>query len=861
MELVERGEQLRDLRKTFESARMGRGRTVLVSGEAGIGKTSLLQSFVAELGDRARVFVGACDDLSTPRTLGPFRDMARQHPLELGKPDADRDTLIDTLLELMGFSLRPAVVVIDDVHWADDASLDVIRYLTRRMSGLPAMLALSYRDDDLAATHPLRRITGALTQADAMRISLRRLSLETVARIASSAGFDPGQVVPLVGGNPFYLTEVLASPGPGVPPSVRDAVLSRMAQLPDRARDLLEVLSVMPVGAEPELAALLAGGTGEPFDAARQWGVLEPAGSRVRFRHELTRRAVLESLPTVRQVACHRLVLAALTELGADPSVIVHHAAAAGDHGVLAAAAPAAAQAALEAGSYREAASFAVLALQHRGDDDPAETAHLHGCAARALSAVNRLDEAAEHADRAVAVWDSLGTNPAELADALLVSARLSTAIADPADARTKAERALEVLEPLGPSRELALCYATLGSQDALHARFRSAIDRCDAAIDLADSLALPDLRAWALCYRGISRIPLGDEGGFADMRAAVEIAQRIDHADYLTGAAHNLSVALIRSGRHTEAARYLDIAARAANEHRLDRASFHLEGQQCHVLLLTGEWGEAERRLRRILDASGDPGSTVVAPLAYLGRILARRGDPQADAMIDQAWQIADASGEDQKQATAGGPRLELAWLQGDDDEVRRLGRQLVDLAVETHHTYLRAEALRYLKRVGERVAPFEGCLAPFAAGLAGDWATAAKLWEKANNPYERALELVESPDRSTAFDGLRMLDRLGAVATAERARQQLRARGLRGVPRGPRHSTRAQPGNLTVRQIEILGLVADGLTNAEIADRLVVSKRTIDNHLAAILARLNVTSRHAAVEAARSLSALDHA
>jgi hypothetical protein len=184
--------------------------------------------------------------------------MARQHPLELGKPDADRDTLIDTLLELMRFSMRPAVVVVDDVHRADDASLDVIRYLTRRMSGLPAMLALSYRDDDLAATHPLRRITGVLTQSDATRIRLRRLAAATVARIASSAGLDPRQVVPLVGGNPFYLAEVLAWPGPGVPPSVRDAVLSRMAQLPDRARTLLEVLSAVPGGVEPQVAARLA---------------------------------------------------------------------------------------------------------------------------------------------------------------------------------------------------------------------------------------------------------------------------------------------------------------------------------------------------------------------------------------------------------------------------------------------------------------------------------------------------------------------------------------------------------------------------------------------------------------------------
>jgi DNA-binding CsgD family transcriptional regulator/tetratricopeptide (TPR) repeat protein len=859
MELVERSEQLRALREALASAAAGSGRIVLLSGEAGVGKTSLLRAFMAEVGDRARVLYESCEDLSTPRTLGPFRDLARYGDLAL--PAVDRDTIIDTLIEQMSFAMRPTVIVVDDIHWADDASLDVVRYLVRRTPNLPAVLVLSYRDEAVGPSHPLRRIAGSLTRSEATRIPLRELSREAVARLATAAGWDPDQVIELVGGNPFYLAEVLAWPGAGVPPSVRDAVLSRLAQLPAETVGVIEVLSVVPGGAEPELAARISSGSSQLLDVALQAGVLEESGPQVRFRHELARRAVAESLPYARRIECHRLVLEALLASDADASLIVHHAAAAANDALVAAFAPPAARAALNADSYREAASFAQLALHVPANDEPAERARLHGYAARALFALGRFGEAAEHADHAVVAWDSLGKQPVELGEALLISARLSTAIADPKAARLKAERALAVLEPLGPTRELALCYATLGSQDALQAQFRTAIDTCNAAIELAEGLGLLDVRSRALCYRGISRLPLGDEGGFADLREAVRIAEQIDHGDYLTGSAHNLSVAFIRSARHTEALPYLDLAMRAARDHGLTRAQFHIEGQQCHVLLLTGQWAEAERQLRALLDGDGDLGSTVVAPLAYLSRLLARRGDPQAGTLIERAWRIAEATAEDHKQATAGAPRIELAWLRGDDAAVRRLGWWLVNLAIDVRHSYLRAEGLRYLKRIGEQVAPFDGCPAPFAAGLTGDWATAAELWAEATNPYERALELVESPDPAIAFDGLRELDQLGAVATAARVRQRLRERGVPGIPRGPRPSTRSRPGNLTARQAEILTLVGDGLTNAEIAERLVLSKRTIDNHLAAILDRLSVTSRHSAVEVARRLGSLTRA
>jgi DNA-binding CsgD family transcriptional regulator len=583
---------------------------------------------------------------------------------------------------------------------------------------------------------------------------------------------------------------------------------------------------------------------------------------RVGFRHELARRVVELSLPPMRRVDYHRGALEALAAAGAEPSRLVHHAIAAGDGQAVARHATAAAGEAARAEAHREAAAFARLALEHRaaaaGALDRLEVARLHGVAASALHARNRFGEAAEHADRAVEIWDASGSAPHELGEALLISARMSTLVADPGAARVKALRALEVLEPLGPSRALALCYSTLGAQHAVSAGFEAAASWAERALDLAPTVGATDVAAHALCYRGVAQVSLGRHAGFDDLRQSVEIAERVDHGDYLSIAAHNLAVLLIRSGRPVEAEPWLAIGGRAAREHGLDHALFRIEAQQCHVAMLRGAWAEAERGLRRLLEQGDDPRANLVNPLAFLGRILARRGDPEAGPLVERAWGLAAATGEDQKMAIAAGARIEATWLAGDQAAVRAIGAELLAVATRARHALLRGEVLRYLRRAGQAVEPFPGCPPPLAAGIADDWEKAAALWEEAGSPYEQALELTESPDLEVVGRGLRILDDLGAVATAGLVRRRLRRRGVSGVPRGPRASTRANPGRLTDRQLDVLALLAEGATNAEIAERLYLSRRTVDNHVAALLTRLGVGSRHEAVAAAAALGLL---
>lgn len=851
MKLVERERQLDQLCAALTQAGQGHGRTVLLSGEAGAGKSSLLRAFTDRIAASARVFAGTCDDLQTPRTLGPFRDIARDCGGlgDVGIPD--RDAFIEALIAEMSFAQRPAVVIIEDAHWADQASLDIVRVLARRVANLPALLVLTYRDDEMPDDDPLRHVIGSLTGPAVVRVSVPALTKGAVAALANAAGLDPARVVAAVGGNPFYLSEILAEPGAAVPASLRDAVLARVARLPAACRFALEQIAVVPSDVESWLVEAVVEGPGV-LEPAERRGMLVLAYRGLRFRHDIARRVIELSMPASRRAAAHRRVLDALVAAGAEPARLVHHAVGAGDDDAVARFAAMAAAEASMAESHSEAVNHAQLALRHGGLLDDLQLARLHGIAAGALYALNRFGEAAEHADRAVEEWDAEGSAPAELAEALLISARMSSLLADPVAARHKAIRAMKILHPLGPGRTLAFAFSTIAAQNTLQGRFADARYWSERALRLAEQTGSDDVIAHALAYRGVSRMSLGDGQGFVDLRDSIAIAQRLDHADYLTISAHNLAVMLIRFGRIAEAKPYLDIAERVAAEHRLEKAIFRIEAQQCHLLMLRGSWDEAERRLRVLVESADGAGVNAVTALAFLGRILARRGDPAAARLIDRGWQLALASGEDQKRAFTAGARIEWFWLTGDVTAVREAGAELIPVAARTGHHALRGEVLRYMRRAGVPVEPFPECPPPFAAGIEGDWERAARLWKEAGNPYEQALELSESPDVAVVTRALDLLDRLGAVAASRIVRRRLRNAGIRRVPRGPRAATRANPAGLTARQVEVLGLLDEGYTNSEIASRLYLSRRTVDNHVSALLRRLGVGTRRAACEAA---------
>src|SRR5690349_3117088 len=267
--ILEREQELAELGVAAREAASGSGSIVLIEGEAGIGKSSLVNSIRSVLPAEARLLLGYCDDLATPRVLGPLRDMRDQvgTSLTAALDSGDRGRVLDAIRAELDWADHPTVLVVEDVHWADEATLDVLRFLVRRIGQLPVVLVLTYRDNELGRDHPLRELLGLVsTSARVRRLALAALSVDAVRRLGAA---DAEQVVAVTSGNPFFVAEVLAAGDPGtVPPTIAEAVRARLTGLSPATRDALEQLAVVPSTVERWLVeALVPAGIGALVEA------------------------------------------------------------------------------------------------------------------------------------------------------------------------------------------------------------------------------------------------------------------------------------------------------------------------------------------------------------------------------------------------------------------------------------------------------------------------------------------------------------------------------------------------------------------------------------------------------------------
>ena len=855
-DLLEREGELRRLAEAVGEVVASRsGRTVLVTGEAGIGKTSLIQAFLDDLGADVRVLAGTCDDLRTPRTLGPLADAVAgsRGPLEAALSAGHADTVYDAAIaELSG--TRPTVLVIEDVHWADDATLDVLRYVVRRLAGLPALLVLSFRDDAREYASGLSPLVATLAGTAVDRLELQPLTQAAVATLAGTGAAE--RLYASTGGNPFYLSEVLAAGTEEVPATVADAVLARVAQLPPATVRAVEQLSVVPSLLEFDLAEQLL----NPLDVlvpAEEVRIVEVRADGIAFRHELARRAVEEQLPAVTRrrhnVAVLAVLLAAGNEL--DLARVLHHAAEADDATALVRYAPLAARAAAERGAHRQALSYLETVLPHADRFDQPDRAGLYDDYGWELQYAQRFADAVEAGRAAVGLREQVG-DPAALATSLLRLGRQLYLAGDTDGALAAVERAAEVASGT-EAEQVRAAVATHRGMMLVRAN-RPA----DAVVVLRDALTLADredLLALGHNFLGMALCDLGDPRGRDELAEALRIATAADDHPAIAHAHVHLAEILNRAGDWDALDSHLEVATAFAADRGMWSVSYNLEVHRALLQVRHGDPDGAERRLRRLVDAAGDPGMLYVYSVPALGRLLARRGDPAAGPMLTEAWARAVRQRHLLGLAYAGLGYVEWAWLTGQPELVWPVTERLRQYPAGAFPA-LRGELERYLQRAGLDGAGFEGCPEPYAAGLRGDWQAAADGWQRVGDRYEQALELTGSDDAEpeAALAGLRILDELGARPAATMARDRLKRRGVR-IPRGVRRSTRANPAGLTDRQVDVLRLLANGLTNAEIADRLVLSVRTVDHHVSDILAKLGVRSRHDAAETATSLGVTD--
>jgi DNA-binding CsgD family transcriptional regulator/tetratricopeptide (TPR) repeat protein len=864
--ILEREAELSVLADAVRAAAGRRGSVVLVMGEAGIGKSSLVQALRSHLPAEGRLLVGYCDDLATPRTLGPFRDLVGSVGTEFSQAvtdGSDRDRVLAALRAELTWPEHPTVLVIEDVHWADDATLDALRYLVRRIAGLPAVLVLSYRDDELTREHPLHGLLGQASRSDHVRhLPLRRLSPEAVRQLSAGSRVDAAGLFTLTSGNPFFVHELLASAdGEAVPPTIADAVLARVRSLELATQDVLELLAVVPSALDRWLVDALVTGTGPAgvaaLAAAEERGLLTVSTRRISFRHELTRRAIADSVPAARLMALNQRVLEALAgREGSDVSQMVHHAAQAGNLDAIVRYGPAAARDAARAGAHREAAAHLALVLEHEDLLTTEEQVGLLEQYAIECYTVGAIGKAVTAGQRAVDLNRSLG-DLRQLGACLRWLSRMTWMAGDRSRAEQASREAIGVLEQAGDDRLLALALSNESQLCMLAHRMPESIVYGERAAALAQAVGDAPTMAHALTNIGISRWALGDPAGQDTLDEALQVALGVGDIEDACRAYVCIIWNLLDWFRLDEAERYLTAAIKLAEESEFLGILAYMQVGHARLEFARGSWNEAARRAET---AAGEYLPARCAALIVLGRLLVRRGEPRGTRLLASAWKLAVQIGELQRLGPAASARAEDAWLHGDLARVRSAAAAVHEEATRLGDPVHQSELGYWLAKAGQPTAAPAGTHGPhpYALQAAGRWREAAAAWEAAGCRYEQAAALAESDDPQDLLTALGTLDELGARPLAIMVRRRLRAAGETRIPRGPRDETRVNPAGLTARQIDVLRLLGQGCTNAEIASQLVVSVRTVDSHVAAVLGKLGAASRREAVASAAELGVL---
>jgi DNA-binding CsgD family transcriptional regulator len=854
--LLERQSVLAQLQLSTQEAGRGTGRVVLLRGEAGVGKTAVIRSFLAGLDEQVRVLYGSCDPLTTPRPLGPLIDMLShlRSPQAAGLSAAiDRggaEAIYAGLLELFAHG-NTWVFAVEDAQWADEATLDLLRFLARRARSLPVLLLVSYRDDEIGAQHPLAVARGDLTTVEALtRIGLAPLSRDAVAELATGSGVNADELHRLTGGNPFFVTEILAV-GPdalgnsGLPRGICEAVWGRLARLSAPARDTAHAAAICGPRASTWLLDQVCPGATAALGECLDAGLLSADGAALAFRHELARRAVLEQIPAYRLRELHTRALAALAQppVPSDTlSALAFHADQAGDDEAAARYGSAAAERAAAVGAHREAAELYALALRH-ADHIPKhqKVVWLEGHAFESYLSGHE-DAAMRSSREAIALRHDLGDTLGEGDDLRWLSHLLSAGRST--EAAAAAQASLRLLEDQDPSPQLAWSLVNL-AQLAAFSYDPAAAQYAARAITLGTQLGEEAVVIGARGYAALATVLRADTGWDeleATWQAAMGSEALAEHAG-LFGAIMCWVAAVHHDLDRAE--RYIRQTSAFCHSHDISAFEPAAAGAGALVALHRGDWGRAATAADNVLTRPGLSAAQRAGALLTAALIRARRGDQPVAPLLDEARAYAEPA-----DLFCLGPlcaaRAETAWLRGDDDAAHAEAQTALASAPAGADPWVVGHLHRWLLLSGDGPpcnTPVAEQVTPYQLEISGDWRAAADAWTALGCPYDAAVAQLGG-DTAAVETALATFRRLGARAAARRARHRLTQ--IRGRTPHPRLAeTRADPHGLTRRQRDVLEQLSAGHSNTDIATNLGISPKTVNNHITAIFTKLGVHNR----------------
>jgi DNA-binding CsgD family transcriptional regulator len=802
-----------------------------------------------------KVLCGSCDPLAKPRPLGPLIDMLPQ----LRDPQkAELSAVIDRggaeaiYAALLGLFTGGTtwVFAVEDTQWADEATLDLLRFLARRARSLPVLLLVSYRDDEIGSQHPLAVARGDLAGVEALtRIGLPPLSRDAVAELAEDSGVNVDELHRLTGGNPFFVTEILAV-GPdalgnsALPRGICEAVWGRLARLSAPARDTAHAAAICGPHASTWLLDQVCPGATAALGECLDAGLLSADGAALAFRHELARRAVLEQIPAYRHRELHARALAALAQppVPSDTlSALAFHADQAGDDEAAAHYGSAAAERAAAVGAHREAAELYALALRH-ADRTPKQrkVVWLEGHAFESYLS-GHVEAATRSSREAIVLRHDLGDKLGEGDDLRWLSHLLSAGRST--EAAAAAHESLVLLEGQAPSPQLAWSLVNL-AQLAAFSYDPAAAQYAARAITLGTQLGEEAVVIRARGYAALATV-LRTDTGWDELEATWRIAMSsealAEHAG-LAGAIMCWTAALHHDLDRAE--RYVLETTAFCDDHKLGAFEPAAAGAGALVAMHRGDWARAATAADNVLTRPGLSPAHRAGGLLTAALIQARRGDQPVAPLLDEARTYAEPA-DLFRLGPLWAARAETAWLRGDDAAARAEAQTGLATAPAGADPWLVGHLHRWLHLSDGPPAstPVDEQVTPYQLEITGDWRAAADAWTALGCPYDVALAQLggDFPAVETALATFR---RLGARAAARRARQRLTQ--IRGRTPHPRLAdTRADPQGLTRRQRDVLEQLSAGHSNTDIATYLGISPKTVSNHLSAIFTKLGVHNR----------------
>ncbi|MEO6000997.1 MAG: AAA family ATPase [Chitinophagaceae bacterium] len=864
MELIERAGFLAVLRSKFEDIADGEGHCILLSGESGIGKTSLVRAFCKEKKNDCKIYQGTCDALFTPRPLAPLFDIALQIRSDLWHDSGDitdRTLFFTSFFHELSIQKEPILIVFEDIHWADEATMDFIKFLARRITQLRCFFILTYRDNEIHSGHPLRNVLGQLPPDSFTRLQLAPLSRHAVEMMAEEKGYSGENVYSISGGNPFYVNEILASYSLGVPDNIKDSILSVYNRQERETKHVWQILSVLPTGFEVKYLEMVEPLYATAVERCLESKILILKDGLIFFKHELYRRTIEDSLSPLLRVALNKKILDLFLESfeqNLEAERIIHHAKNANAYDLVVRYAPLAAKQAAAVGAHIEASKLYLSAIEYYQGHDKDTLILFYESYAYECYLTNQIKEAIIYIGKSLNLWKEKN-DVEKMGNCMRFLSRLWWFEGNRKQAESFGEKAIEVLDSQPSNKAKAMAYSNMSQLKMLSDDTDECILWGGKAMAIARELDDEETLAHALNSVGSALMTIQSSmlEGIKLLKDSLKIALKNSYHEHVARAYTALGSNSVTMKEYVSAKNTLNEGIHYCEERDLDSLKLYMLSWKARLNLEIGNWDEAYSAADNLLKHENLFAVIKIGALTVVATIKMRRGDADALPLLLEAKTRAFETMELQRIIPALSALLEYEWITGDVcimeetlDRTIHMIDQLDKISKKNKFYYWMRKARKEYLPLQER---YEGYDSTSAAMALED----AALCENLGCSYEQALALFEAEDDDKK-KALVIVQGLGANAVYEKLKLEMRASGIKSIPRGIRRTTQSNPALLTDRELDVLKLLHEGMQNKEIATRLFISAKTVDHHISAVLYKLEVNSRTKAVQKAIKLGIL---